>query len=66
MKEKIVNYLKFAVFLWVMSIGFFSTYAILWTAIGIPTGLFASIIVFTLTGLSVWGFIKWIGRTDNA
>ena len=61
MKEKIADYLKFVVFLWTTSFGFFSTYAVLWVAIGFPTNqLWASVVVITLSVASVWGFIKWI------
>ena len=61
MKEKIVNYLKFAVFLWTTLFGFFSTYAVVWVAMGLPTNHWgASVVVITLSVMSVWGFIKWI------
>lgn len=60
MKEKILNYLKFAVFLWATLIGFFTTYAFAWVSIGLPIAWWASASVMTLSVLSEWGFVKWL------
>ncbi len=60
-REKIVTYLKFAVFLWTTLFGFFSTYAVAWVAMGLPTNHWgASVAVITLSVMSVRGLIKWM------
>lgn len=60
MKEKILEWVKFTIFLWMMAMGFFTTYAFAWVGLGIPTGWWASLIVIVLTIASVYGFIKWM------
>lgn len=60
MKEKITDCLKFMIFVIVTVVGFFTIYAIAWTQFGLPINKWASLIVFILTGLSEWGYIKWL------
>lgn len=60
MKDKIIDFLKFFLFVFVMFMGFFSTYAIVWVRIGFPVDWWASLIVFSLSLLSIWGYVKWL------
>lgn len=62
MKEKIIDCFKFMIFFIVTIVGFFSIYAIMWVQLGLPINRWASLIVFTLTGLSEWGYIKWLAH----
>ena len=60
MKDKIIGLLKFFLLVFVMFMGFFSTYAIVWVKIGFPVDWGASLIVFSLSLLSIWGYVKWL------
>lgn len=60
MKEKIINWIKISIFLFMLAMGFFTTYAFAWVGLGIPTGWWAGLTVTVLTIASEYGFIKWM------
>lgn len=62
MKEKIADCFKFMIFFIVTIVGFFTIYAVTWVQFGLPINKWASLIVVALTGLSEWGYIKWLAR----
>ena len=65
MKAKIINFIKFAILLWVMVMGFFATYALVWIELGIPTGWWAGLTVAVLTIASVYGYTRWAGGNEE-
>ena len=60
MKEKITNYVKLAILSLIILLGFFVIYAVAWIKIGLPIAWWSSWVVITLSGLSEYGFIKWL------
>lgn len=65
MKEKIINFIKFVILLWVMVMGFFATYALVWIELGIPTGCWAGLTVAVLTIASAYGYTRWAGGNED-
>ena len=61
-REKIVNYIKFIIFLLVTLIGFFTIYAMIWVFIGLPVNWLASLIIVAISILSEWGYISWLAN----
>lgn len=59
-RERIVNYIKFIIFLLVTLIGFFTIYAMIWVGVGFPIDWWASIIVVAISALSEWRYISWL------
>ena len=59
-REKIVNYIKFIIFILVTLIGFFTIYAIIWVCVGLPVNLLASLIIVAISALSEWGYVSWL------
>ena len=62
MKEKIEGYLKFAVLIYAMFMGFFSTYSLVWVGLELPLEWWSSVVVIALSALSVWGYIEWLKK----
>ena len=61
-REKIVNYIKFIIFLFVLLIGFFTIYAMIWVCVGLPVNWLASIVIVTISALSEWGYVSWLAN----
>ena len=59
-REKLVNYIKFIIFLLVTLIGFFTIYTVIWVGVGLPVNWFASIIIVAISALSEWGYVSWL------
>ena len=59
-REEIVNYIKFIIFLLVTLIGFFTIYAMIWVCVGSPVNWLASLIIVAISGLSEWGYVSWL------
>ncbi len=57
-KELAINIIKLGVLIWVTMLGFFTTYALIWVGLGIPTGTVASLVVLALTCASEFGLYK--------
>lgn len=62
MKQKIIDFIKFTLFIFMMFMGFFSTYAVVWVQIGLPDGLLPSLLVMILSIISEWGYVKWLAN----
>lgn len=62
MKDKIINALKFFVLVFSMVMGIYFTYGIVWLTIGLPLKNYCAWILFALSGLSTWGYIKWLSN----
>lgn len=60
MKDKIINFLKFFLLIFVMTMGFFLIYGLAWFAIGLPQTDWAIYSLFALAGLSEYGYYRWI------
>ena len=59
-REKLVNNIKFIIFLLVTLTGFFTIYAVVWVFVGLPVNRLASIIVVLISALSEWGYVSWL------
>ena len=59
-REKIVNYIKFIIFLFVLLIGFFTIYAMIWVCVGLPVNWLASIVIVAISAISEWGYVSWL------
>ena len=59
-REKIVNYIKFIIFPFVMFIGFFTIYAMIWVCVGLPVNWLASIVIVAISALSEWRYVSWL------
>ena len=65
MKEKIsafLEYLKFFIMVFTMTLGFFITYAFVLVATDLPVGDWTFVILMVLSILSEVGFIMWCKR----
>ena len=60
MKENIINGIKLFLLMYMMSIGFFMTYSLVWVALGFDLTNFAMLIFIALSLLSEFVYIKWI------
>lgn len=61
-REKLVNNIKFIIFLLVTLTGFFTIYAVVWVLVGLPVNRLASIIVVLISALSEWGYVSWLAN----
>ena len=61
-REKIEDYIKFIIFIFVTFIGFFTIYAIIWVCVRLPVNWLASLIVVVISILSEWGYISWLSN----
>ena len=61
-REKLVNNIKFIIFLLVTLTGFFTIYAVVWVFVGLPVSRLASIIVVLISALSEWGYVSWLAN----
>ena len=59
-REQIVNYIKFIIFLLVTLIGFFTIYTMIWVFVGLPVNWLASLIIVAISALSEWGYVSWL------
>ena len=59
-REKIANYIKFAIFILGTLSGFFTIYGMIWVCVGLPVNWLASLIIFAISGLSEWGYVSWL------
>ena len=61
-REKIEDYIKFIIFIFVTFIGFFTIYAIIWVCVRLPVNWLASLIVVVISIFSEWGYISWLSN----
>lgn len=60
MKEKIIGLVKLFLLVFMMTMGFFLTYSLIWCAFGLDLTNLTMWIIFALACLSEFGYIKWI------
>lgn len=60
MKNKIDNFMRLLVMIFTMVVGFFTTYALVWIAVGLPQTNWAMYLLCALAGLSMLGYILWV------
>ena len=63
MRDKIAYILdcvKTALFIFMMTAGFWFTYAFIWYAMGLPQEDWALLVCFVLAALSDYGYITWL------
>ena len=60
MKDKVINFFKFFLLIFVMTMGFFMIYALAWFVIGLPQTDWAIALLFAIAGLSEYGYYRWI------
>ncbi len=61
-RKKIVNNIKFIIFLLVTLTGFFTIYAMIWVCVGLPVNWLASLIIVLISALSEWGYVSWLAN----
>lgn len=62
MKEKILNGCMLFLLLFMMVQGFFFTYAIIWYCIGLPLTTWSFWLLYTLSGITEYGYYRWLIR----
>ena len=63
MKEKIVKYIQFFLMMFMVVMGFFFTYVLLWFAIGLQVGNSTFWVLAALAILSEVAFFSWVVGT---
>lgn len=62
MKDKIINSLKFYLFVILTVSGIVYNLMLIWVAFGLPTTTWAFLLLFGVSGLLDWLYIKWLSR----
>ena len=60
MRNKIFDALKFLIWTHTMIMGFFFTYWLVWTALGLPRPTWALVLLFAVAVLTEYGYCRWI------
>ena len=63
MKEKINDFLKGAVLLFTMTMGFFFVYAYVWFAVGLPKTNWALLLCLAIAFATDYGYYRWLRDT---
>ena len=66
MKNKISDLLRLFIFVFIMTMGFFFTYAFIWFAMDLPIVLWSVALLVAITVLTEYGFYKWICKEDKS
>lgn len=61
-KDRLINALKFNILVLTMIMGIWFILAILWFSIGLPQTTWAMWILFALSVIAEWFYIKWVSN----
>ena len=61
-KDRLINALKFNILVLTMIMGIWLILAILWFSIGLPQATWAMWILFALSVIAEWFYIKWVSN----
>lgn len=61
-KDRLINALKFNILVLTMIMGIWFILAILWFSIGLPQTTWAMWILFALSVIAEWLYIKWVSN----
>lgn len=62
LKEKIIDFIKIFLLLWMMAAGFWVTYCLIWFAVGLPQTNLAVSLLGVLACLTEYGYYKWLSE----